>query len=64
MTLGGNIPLSENVKLEWPVSEKVGLSSKYLDQNYRLQRDDTDLAITLAPMQIRTFIASITYNDD
>ena len=53
-TLGANMLLEENVRLQWPgsaIDDKVSPSKKDVD----------DLAITLAPMQIRTFLAKITY---
>ncbi|XP_008200174.3 lysosomal alpha-mannosidase [Tribolium castaneum] len=49
MTLGGNIPLEESVRLKWPGLENV--QSKKLD----------GFKVTLAPMQIRTFVATVVY---
>jgi lysosomal alpha-mannosidase len=51
MTLAGNIPIEENVRLRWPGSSppKSPLAV-------------SDLKIVLAPMQIRTFLAKVTYN--
>jgi lysosomal alpha-mannosidase len=48
-TLGGNIPLDENVRLSWPGSSSTEGT-----------KDVDGLKVTLAPMQIRTFLAKIT----
>lgn len=53
MTLAGNIPLSEKTRLEWPGSTNDG-STKFVPQE--------GFAVTLSPMQIKTFLATVTYN--
>ncbi|XP_968354.2 lysosomal alpha-mannosidase [Tribolium castaneum] len=54
-TLAGNIPIEENVRLHWPGSTN--------EAPPQAPRAPTDLTITLAPMQIRTFLATVTYNN-
>ncbi|KAJ8951631.1 hypothetical protein NQ318_012301 [Aromia moschata] len=58
-TLAANTPLEEISRLEWPQITKIEDELSPLNKNYRLSRDETDLEITLAPMQIRTFVATI-----
>jgi hypothetical protein len=48
-TLGANIPLEDSVRLSWPGTGDTE-DGKNLD----------GLKVTLAPMQIRTFLAKIT----
>ncbi|RZC32449.1 lysosomal alpha-mannosidase [Asbolus verrucosus] len=54
MTLAANVPLEESDRLHWPGSD--GEMSKKV-QNVQ------NFTVTLAPMQIRTFLANITYNN-
>lgn len=54
-TLGAHMLLAENQRLHWPGSE--------LKEQYKKgKRDVDDLTVTLAPMEIRTFLAKVTYN--
>lgn len=53
MTLAGNIPLSEKTRLGWPGSTDDG-STKFVPRE--------GFTVTLAPMQIRTFLATVTYS--
>nr|XP_008200004.1 PREDICTED: lysosomal alpha-mannosidase [Tribolium castaneum] len=52
-TLGANMLLEENVRMHWPGSS---------DDGSQKVKDVTDLKVTLPPMEIRTFVAKITYN--
>lgn len=54
MTLAGNIPIEENVRLHWPGSSDISPP--------KTRRDVSDLTVDLAPMQIRTFLATVVYN--
>ncbi|XP_049819132.1 lysosomal alpha-mannosidase [Aethina tumida] len=56
--LAGNIPLSEVSRLKWPQIQETA-ESNVLSIKKRMLRADEDLKITLAPMQIRTFIATV-----
>ncbi|KAJ8982145.1 hypothetical protein NQ317_011291 [Molorchus minor] len=57
--LAGNTPLEESTRLKWAQVTKPEDESSPLSMQNRLARDITDLNITLAPMQIRTFIATV-----
>ncbi|KAJ8951625.1 hypothetical protein NQ318_012295 [Aromia moschata] len=59
--LGANTPLEESTRLQWHQIDETESESSPLSLKNRLARDETDLKITLAPMQIRTFIL---YNQD
>lgn len=59
--LAGTVSLSESERLKWPQVEESFKSEIYKKET-RLQRRASDLKITLAPMQIRTFIATIERN--
>jgi lysosomal alpha-mannosidase len=53
-TLGANMLLEENVRLSWPGSSTTDDQAE--------KRDVDDLTVTLQPMQIRTFLATVSYN--
>ncbi|KAJ8951627.1 hypothetical protein NQ318_012297 [Aromia moschata] len=57
--LAANTPLEESTKLKWSQITESESESSPLSFKNRLSRDETDLKITLAPMQIRTFIAVV-----
>lgn len=57
-TLAANLPLEESSRLKWPQIENKEYGP--LSKEWRLLREETNLNITLAPMQIRTFIADVT----
>lgn len=60
-TLAANTPLQESETLKWSqIVDNVDTSSP-LNKEKRLLRDETDLKITLAPMQIRTFVANVEF---
>uniref|UniRef100_V5G1A0 Lysosomal alpha-mannosidase n=1 Tax=Anoplophora glabripennis TaxID=217634 RepID=V5G1A0_ANOGL len=58
-TLAANIPLEESDRLSWAQLKSEDPSSP-LSKAQRLTRDEEDLVITLEPMQIRTFIATVS----
>ncbi|KAJ8939543.1 hypothetical protein NQ314_011110 [Rhamnusium bicolor] len=57
--LAGNTPIEESTRLKWSQISETEDDSSPLNIKNRLARDDDDLKITLAPMQIRTFVATI-----
>ncbi|KAJ8951626.1 hypothetical protein NQ318_012296 [Aromia moschata] len=57
--LAANTPLEENTRLKWSHIDENESESSPLSMKNRLSREETDLRITLAPMQIRTFIAVV-----
>ncbi|KAJ8939539.1 hypothetical protein NQ314_011106 [Rhamnusium bicolor] len=57
--LAGNTPLEETTRLKWSQISEPEDESSPLSMKNRLARDESDLKITLAPMQIRTFIATM-----
>ncbi|XP_018575534.1 lysosomal alpha-mannosidase isoform X2 [Anoplophora glabripennis] len=58
-TLAANTPLEESERLEWSqIVHSVDAASP-LNKEKKLARDETDLKVALAPMQIRTFVASV-----
>ncbi|KAJ8919725.1 hypothetical protein NQ315_006253 [Exocentrus adspersus] len=61
--LAGITPLEESEKLSWPQVEDDTDPSSPLSRANKLARDPSDLKITLAPMQIRTFVADIEIQD-
>ncbi|KAJ8951617.1 hypothetical protein NQ318_012287 [Aromia moschata] len=54
--LAANTPLEESTRLQWHQITETESESSPLSLKNRLARDEEDLKITLAPMQIRTFI--------
>lgn len=57
--LAANTPLEESNRFVWSQVVEVESTSSPLNKNNRLARDEADLTITLAPMQIRTFVATV-----
>ncbi|KAJ8939540.1 hypothetical protein NQ314_011107 [Rhamnusium bicolor] len=57
--LAGNTPIEESTRLKWSQISETENQSSPLNIKNRLARDEDDLKITLAPMQIRTFVATI-----
>ncbi|KAJ8951624.1 hypothetical protein NQ318_012294 [Aromia moschata] len=53
-TLNGVTALNDVTKLQWPQLNKLGLSNKT-----PTMRESSEFKITLAPMQIRTFVVTI-----
>lgn len=60
-TLAANTPLEENVRFKWPQINETEDTSSPLNKQNRLARDEGDLKIVLAPMQIRTFVATVEF---
>ncbi|KAJ8919704.1 hypothetical protein NQ315_006232 [Exocentrus adspersus] len=58
--LAANTPLEESKKFTWSQVGEEDASSPLSKEN-RLARDEADLNITLAPMQIRTFVATVEF---
>lgn len=59
--MAANTPLEDSERLEWSqIVNNVDASSP-LRKERRLARDETDLKVTLAPMQIRTFVAIVEF---
>ncbi|KAJ8939534.1 hypothetical protein NQ314_011101 [Rhamnusium bicolor] len=56
-TLNGALVLKDKTQFIWPQIDED--DSSILSRANRSARDSTDLEITLAPMQIRTFIATV-----
>lgn len=60
-TLAANTPLEESERLKWSQIVNSSDASSSLRKEKMLARDETDLRVTMTPMQIRTFVANVEF---